>query len=159
MSETRLTRIGTVLVPICVASLISCVSLPNRDPLTVNVAGIATLPGEGLELRLLVSVRVINPNDTPVDYSGAALDFYLNDRRLATGVSGASGSVPRYGESVLAIPVTISAFDVARQLLGFATGRNTDRFNYRVRGKLDGGLLGTRRFEDEGEIRLDIPVE
>lgn len=157
MSAVRPTRIGTILILIFCANLMSCATLPNRDPITVSVAGITSLPGEGLEVRLLVSLRVINPNDSPVDYSGAALDFYLNDRRLATGVSGASGSVPRYGENVLAIPVTISAFDVARQLLGFATTRNTDQFSYRIRGKLDGGLLGTRRFEDEGEIRLNLP--
>jgi hypothetical protein len=147
----------TLLALFCAASLASCASLPNRDPLVISVAGIDTLPGEGLELRLLVSLRVTNPNDTPVDYSGVALDFFLNDRRLATGVSNATGSVPRYGESVLSIPVTITAFDIARQVLGFASGGNTDSFNYRIRGKLDGGILGTRRFEDEGDIRLDLP--
>jgi len=158
MSEARLTRMRTTLILICAASLVSCVSLPNRDPLTIGVAGITSLPGEGLELRFLVSLRVTNPNDSPVDYSGAALDFYLNERRLATGVSNASGSVPRYGENVLAIPVTISAFNVARQLLRFATTQNTDQFSYRIRGKLDGGLLGTRRFEDEGMLRLNLPA-
>jgi len=146
-----------ILALFCVASLASCASLPNRDPLVISVAGIDSLPGEGLELRLLVSLRVTNPNDTPVDYAGVALDFYLNDRRLATGVSNATGSVPRYGESVLSIPVTITAFDIARQVLGFASGGNTDSFNYRIRGKLDGGIFGTRRFEDEGDIRLDLP--
>jgi len=146
-----------VLPLICAVFLASCASLPNRDPITVNVAGIESIPGAGLEIRLLVALRVTNPNDAPVDYSGAALDFFLNDRRLATGVSGARGSVPRYGEAVLEIPVTISAFDVARQILGFASGNNTDRFNYRIRGKLDGGVFGTHRFEDEGEINLNLP--
>lgn len=146
------------LILLCAAGLLSCAGLPNRDPLAINLAGIDSLPSEGLELRLLVSIRVLNPNDSPVDYSGAALDLFLNDRRLASGVSDVVGAVPRYGESMIAIPVTISAFDVARQLLGFATAQNTSQFGYRIRGKLEGGLLGTRRFEDEGEIQLDLPV-
>lgn len=139
--------------------LASCASLPNRDPLTINVAGIEPLPSEGLEVRLEVTVRVQNPNDAPVEYSGAALDLYLNDRRLASGVSDEVGLLPRYGELVVAVPVTISAFDVARQLLGFMTTQNTNEFSYRVRGKLEGGLFGTRRFEDEGVISLDLPVQ
>lgn len=32
-----------------------------------------------------------------------------------------------------------------------------DQFNYRIRGKLEGGLFGTRGFEDEGEIQLNLP--
>jgi hypothetical protein len=144
---------------ICVLNLVSCASLPNRDPLTIDVAGIEPLPSEGLEVRLEVSIRLQNPNDAPVAYSGAALDLYLNDRRLASGVSDITGSLPRYGETVLSIPVTISAFNVARQLIGFITAENSNEFNYRVRGKLEGGLFGTRRFEDEGVIALDLPVQ
>jgi hypothetical protein len=147
-------RFAGILLFAC--ALVSCASLSGRDPLNINVAGIEPLPGEGLELRLQVSIRVLNPNDAPVSYSGAALDLFLNDRRLASGVSDATGSVPRYGESVLTIPVTISAFDVARQLLGFISDGDTTEFRYRIKGKLEGGIFGTRRFEDEGSVDLNL---
>ena len=135
----------------------ACVSLPNRDPLVVDVAGIEPLPSEGLELRLEIRVRIQNPNDAPVDFTGAALSLNLNGRRLANGVSDRVGTVPRYGETVFAIPVTISAFNVARQLVGFMGAANTNEVSYRVRGKLESGLLGTRRFEDEGSFNLTLP--
>jgi hypothetical protein len=64
------------------------------------------------------------------------------------------GTVPRYGETVLTIPVTISAFNMARQVLGFANASGANAVRYRVRGKLEGGLLGTRRFEDTGAFEL-----
>jgi hypothetical protein len=64
------------------------------------------------------------------------------------------GAVPRYGETVLTIPVTISAFNMARQVIGFATGASEHEIRYRVRGKLEGGLFGTRRFSDEGSFTL-----
>jgi LEA14-like dessication related protein len=134
--------------------LTGCASLPTSDPLNVDVAGIDPLPGEGLELRLAVRIRIQNPNDAPVEYSGAALTLDLNDRRLASGVSDSVGTVPRYGETVLTIPVTISAFNMARQVLGFANASGTNAVRYRVRGKLEGGLLGTRRFEDTGAFEL-----
>lgn len=131
-----------------------CATLATSDPLTVDVAGIEPLPGEGLELRLAVRVRIQNPNDTPVEYTGAALTLDLNGRKLATGVSATVGTVPRYGETVFTIPVTISALSMARQVLGFAAASGSDEVPYRVRGKLEGGLLGTRRFEDSGVFTL-----
>ena len=136
------------------AALGACASLPNRDPLNIDIAGIEPLPGEGLELRLAVTVRIQNPNDVAVDYSGASLSLDLNGRNLASGVSAAVGTVPRYGEAVLTVPVTISAFDMARQVLGFANAQNQEEVSYRVRGKLEGGFFGTRRFTDEGTFTL-----
>jgi hypothetical protein len=134
-----------------------CATLANRDPLTIAVAGIEPLPGEGLELRLAIRVRVQNPNDAAIEYTGAALTLELNGRRLASGVSSAVGTVPRYGEAVLTIPVTISAFDMARQVLGFANAPDDRDVRYRVRGKLEGGVLGTRRFSSDGTFELPAP--
>jgi Late embryogenesis abundant protein len=135
----------------------ACANLPSSDPLTIGVANIEPLPGEGIELRLAVTIRVQNPNNTPVEYSGAALELELNGRRLASGVSDATGTVPRYGEAVLTVPVTITAFNMARQVLGIVNGAETNQINYRVRGKLEGGLFGTRRFTDQGTFALDLP--
>jgi LEA14-like dessication related protein len=144
-----------VLLAVVLAGLTACAGLPNRDPLTIDVAGIEPLPGEGLELRLAVSVRIQNPNDRPVEYRGAALRLELNDLRLASGVSDRVGTVPRYGEAVFVIPVTISAFDMARQVLGLVNSSGANEVRYRVRGKLEGGLFGTRRFVDEGTFELN----
>jgi len=133
-----------------------CASLPNTDPLNVDVAGIEPLPGEGMELRLAVSVRIQNPNDVAVEYTGTALSLEVNGRDLASGVSDAAGTVPRYGETVLTIPVTISALNMVRQVLGFANAEEQKEVAYRVRGKLEGGWFGTRRFTDEGTF--DLPA-
>jgi len=50
--------------------------------------------------------------------------------------------------------VTISALSVARQALGLADGSRLDALPYVLRGKLGGGLLGTRRFTDKGTLDL-----
>jgi len=101
-------------------------------------------------------VRIQNPNDSDIEYSGAALNLDLNGRKLASGVSAAMGTVPRYGEAVLEIPVTISALSMARQVLGFVNDNAKDQreVKYTVRGKLEGGVFGTRRFTDDGTFEL-----
>ncbi|MEZ5436777.1 MAG: LEA type 2 family protein [Lysobacteraceae bacterium] len=153
MLQRRLTLLSSLFL---LALLSACSSLPNREPLQIDVAGIESLPGEGMELRLAVKIRVQNPNNVDIEYDGVALTLDLNDRQLGSGVSSDVGVVPRYGESVFTVPVTISAFDMINQLLGAMERRgDPDRsVNYRVRGKLEGGFFGTRRFESSGQFDL-----
>ena len=145
--------IGLILAS---AGLLACAAMPDSDPLVVDVAGIETLQSEGAELRLLVSIRIQNPNDLAVEYDGAAIDLDVNGRRLASGVSDEVGTIPRYGEAVLAMPVTISAFNVARQIIGVLNRPAVDEVSYRLRGKLEAGFLGTRRFTYEGVFEPDL---
>jgi len=146
-------RLIVSLAILCLAAA-GCASLGGRDPLLVDVAGIETLPGEGMELNLAVTLRVQNPNDVPVQYDGIALMLDVNGRTLASGVSDRVGTVPRYGEIVFTVPMTLSAFDVARQVYGMMSAEDPNRVEYRLRGKLEGGLFGTRRFEDQGTFDL-----
>ena len=142
------------LLSVLLLVLSGCAAFSQRDPLNVQVAGIQPLPGEGLELRMNVKLRIQNPNDTALDYDGVALDLELNGRRLAIGVSDARGSVPRFGETVLSVPVTVSAFSAARQALGLAEHIGLDEVPYVLRGKLAGGLFGTQRFVEKGTLEL-----
>jgi len=62
--------------------------------------------------------------------------------------------VPRFGETVLTVPVSVSAFSAIRQALGLADGSRLDNIPYVVRGKLSGGMFGTTRFSDTGSLSL-----
>lgn len=113
------------------------------------------MPGEGMELRLLVKLRVQNPNDTPIDYDGVALDLDVMGRDFANGVSDQAGTVPRFGEAVVAVPVTVSLMRMARQVLGMLDGKPVDRVTYSMSGKLHGAsMFGTQRFTSKGEFEL-----
>lgn len=148
-------RILGLSVFLMLLSLSACALFPHRDPLNINVVGIEPLPSEGLEMRFAVKLRLQNPNETAIDYSGAALDLEVNGRTLATGVSDQSGSIPRFSEGILSIPVSISAFSVIRQTLGLSQTQSLDNMPYVLKGKLAGGLFGTLRFVDRGT--LDLP--
>src|SRR5215831_7241004 len=129
----------TIMVLVCVAILGGCAGMPGKDPVQVTVAGIDSLPGEGLEMRMLVKLRVQNPNDSPIDYDGVYVKLDVLDRTFASGVSDEHGSVPRFGETVVSVPVTVSALRVALQAIGFVLdGRQVEKVNYKLEGKLDG---------------------
>lgn len=134
-------------------ALAGCVGLPGSDPLWVNLAGVEALPSEGLELRMAVKLRIQNPNDAAVAYDGAALTVELRGIDFATGVSDAKGSVPRFGETVLVVPVTVSAYAIARQVLEWPKGERS-KLTFVVRGKLAGSGFGGMRFESKGEFDL-----
>ena len=132
-----------------------CASMPGRDPLNVTVAGIESLPGEGMELRLLVKLRVQNPNDAPVEYDGVALNLDVQGRSFASGVSDETGVVPRFGEAVVAVPVTVSMLRMVRQVAGMLDGQPVDKITYAHDGKLSGiTLFATHRFTATGDFAL-----
>ena len=133
--------------------LVGCASLQTTDPLQVTVAGIEPLQGQGLELRLSVKLRVQNPNDVPVDYDGVALEMLVQGKTFATGVADLAGTVPRFGESVIAVPVTISAFRMARQIMGAMKGDAMSKIDYEMKGKLNSGF-SPKRFVTKGSFEL-----
>jgi LEA14-like dessication related protein len=140
---------------LAVLSLNACTLFQHRDPLNIKVVGIEPLPSQGLEMRFAVKLRLQNPNETTIDYNGVALDLEVNGHTLATGVSDQTGSIPRFSEGILSIPVSISAFSVLRQTLGLGQTQSLDNLPYVLKGKLAGGLFGTMRFVDRGT--LDLP--
>ena len=151
MGSIRLALVAALLV----TGLCSCMTLsPNADPLQVSVAGVEPLEGEGLELRLAVKLRIQNPNNAPVEYNGVALTLDVNGKKFGRGVSGDTGTVPRYGDTVVTIPIAVGAFNIARQVLSLVNGGDTKSVSYKVHGKLEGGLFGTKRFEDKGTFEM-----
>lgn len=136
-----------------------CASLAQREPVRINVVGLEALPGEGMEMRFKVKLRVQNPNETPIDFDGLALELELNGKPFATGVSDRTGSVPRFGEALVEIPVSVSAIAVVRQALGVIEGDTTTEVPYTLRGRLAGGLLGGTRFSDSGMLKLPEPLK
>jgi hypothetical protein len=146
---------GWSLAVLAVLALAGCASMPHRDPLQVTVAGIEPLQGEGMELRLLVKLRVQNPNDAAVEFNGAALTLDVMGRTFASGVSDETGTVPRFGEAIVTVPVTVSVLRIARQVLGMMDGQPVDKATYAMSGKLNGAsLFGTQRFKANGEFAL-----
>ena len=149
----RLSR--SFLAAVVLSLLAACAAMTGYEPLQVSVAGIDPLPGQGLEMRMLVKLRVQNPNDAPVDYDGVFLRLDVQGSTFASGVSDERGTVPRFGEAVIAVPVTVSALNIVRQALGFmAGGQPPQRINYSLEGRLNSPTFGSTRFQSQGELAL-----
>jgi hypothetical protein len=141
------------------AALAGCAGLVGQDAVSVNVVGLEPLPGEGLEVRMAVKLRVQNPNDTALDFDGLSIELDLHGAPFASGVSGERGRIGRFGELVLSVPVSVSALAVLRQVLALAnaaTGASpaAARVDYALRGRLAGPGFGGMRFAASGEIDL-----
>ena len=142
-----------VLLALTAVSLAGCAGLRLREPLRVSVAGLDPLPGEGMEARFVLKLRVQNPNESALDFDGVAVDLELGGKDFASGVSDQRGSVPRFGETLVAVPVTVPATAILRQIVGIATtGKPPSKLDYRLRGRLGG--LGGARFSSQGELAL-----
>lgn len=146
-----------LFVTIALAALAAtgCASLGGKDPLQVTVAGIEPMPekGEGLELRLLVKLRVQNPNTAAVSYDGAYVKLEVQGRTFATGVSDAGGAIPGFSEAVVEVPVTVSMLRMVRNVLGMKDEAAAERIRYSMSGK-----LGYHRFKADGEFSLTPPA-
>ncbi len=157
MPYSAVTASRRVFLASCTAlalSIAGCASMVHHDPVRIDVVGLEPLQGQGMEMRFNVKLRLQNPNEAAIDYNGIAIELDLNDKSFATGVSSQSGRVDRFGEAIILVPVTVSAFAAARQVLRMAEGGKLDNIPYGLRGKLAGGLFGTMRFTHQGTLSL-----
>ena len=146
--------IAVIAVAVVPLALQGCAALQGRDPLHVTVVGIEPVEGQGLELRMLVKLRVQNPNDAPVDYNGVALEMKVRGKTFASGVSDASGAVPRFGEAVIIVPVTVSAFSMFGQAVDLFRSGASGPITYEMKGKLNGPSFNSTHFQTQGEFSL-----
>lgn len=138
-------------------TLAACAGLGLREPLRVSLAGLESIPGEGLEARFLARIRVQNPNDVSIPYSGLSAELDLNGRSFASGVSAATGEIPRFGESVIELPLTVPGTAIVRQVLGLIGGV-PDKATYHVKGFLSTGTFGRASFDSIGEVEMPKPA-
>ena len=148
-----MTRVGAMVL---LAGLLgACAAMPGYEPVQVSVVDVESLPGEDLEMRMMVTLRVQNPNNSPIEYDGVYLQMDVLDKTIATGVSPERGTVGPFGEALIEVPVSASALRMAFSALGvLGGGRPVEKVTYRMRGKLSGPMFGSTPFESQGEFAL-----
>lgn len=151
-------RLSTYLSSLLILVLLSgCASFGGYQEPMVKVVGLDPLPSEGLELRFALKMRLQNPNETAIDFDGVSVSLDIDGRGLASGVSDQRGTVPRFGESVIDVPISISAFTALRQALGMMSETRTDSaLPYSLQGRFGGSQFGGLRFSGAGTI--DLPA-
>jgi LEA14-like dessication related protein len=153
-------NLSKLLISALVLILSGCALLHPQEPLRISVAGLDPLEGQGMEARFAVQLRIQNHSDKPIDYDGIALDLDLRGMSFASGVSDQRGTIPRFGETVITVPVTVPATAIIRHAFDLATGDRT-KAEYQLHGRLGGaGVAIGRSFNSTGEITLPaLPSE
>jgi len=118
------------------------------------MAGVEPLQSEGLELRMLVKLRIQNPNDSPLDFNGVSVKMEVQGKSFATGVSDTVGSVPRFGETIVSVPVSISLLRIVRQTMDVVTDEYRSKIEYEMTGRLAGPAFNSVHFNSRGEFTL-----
>lgn len=137
-----------------VVVLSGCASLGLREPININVAGLDPLSSEGLEMRFAIKLRVQNPNDREIHYDGISVNLDIVDKFFGSGVSPIKGTLPRYGETVITVPVSVPFTAMVRQFWHAAQQAPGEKLSYRLRGHLGGGGFGVVHFDQRGELDL-----
>ena len=107
---------------------------------------------------MLVKLRIQNPNDSPLDINGVAVQMDVQGKRFATGVSDAVVNIPRFGEAIVGVPVSISVFRIASQAIGVMTKEYRGKLAYEMTGKLAGPAFNSVHFESNGELTLPVEI-
>lgn len=142
-----------MLLAVATLTLNACSWLQRTDPPKVTLVGVEPAAGEGLEARMQLKLRVLNPNDAAINYNGIYVELEVMARSFASGASNGSGTVPAFGETVITVPVTVSAFSIARQAMGLLCGKSMDKITYAMHGKLS-STSGALRFSSQGELSV-----
>jgi len=104
--------------------------------------------------RLLVRMRVMNPNSRSLPIKGITYRIEVNDAELAEGVSNTPFEVPAMGEAEFDVQLTAN---LASALAQFLSRRGSqDKLDYRLVGSvaLSSGFLRRIPFDERGSVDL-----
>jgi len=149
--------------------LSGCATLaPSLEAPRISLVNITQQPSTGMETAFQMELRLINPNDVPINLKGIDCRLEINDSTIASGVSNAAAELPELGTIVYPVTAYASASDFIMlmvRLMADSTGSPEDfELNYSLRGHvfLADGMPGLNRmsFESEGDLlKLIRPPE
>lgn len=137
--------------------LASCATGGIDLPPEVSLADMRPVEAGLFEQKVLVTLRIRNPNDGALPIDGYRFAVELNGQPFATGFSDQRVTVARLSEATTQATATVSTLDVLRQVLAAPLRGG---FDYRLTGTAFADT-GTGRksvlFQQEGRLDLDQP--
>lgn len=105
----------------------------------VSLANVEMLKANLWEQSFRLRLRVDNPNDRSLPIRGMHYEIYLNNARLATGVSDQSFNVPAYGSEYFELNVRSNLWRHLRDMIKLVETQKP--VDYRIEGHIRTGLL------------------
>jgi len=136
----------------------ACATLgPKLETPKLSLVGIQLHDATFFEQRLLVRLRVRNPNDRVLPVKGLTVNFELDGVDFAEGVSARAFDIPALGEAEFDMLVTANAATALLEIFGKDRRKSSKELDYRISGKLSTslGLLKSIPFDERGKVSLD----
>ena len=113
-----------------------CASLPEATtPPNLSLVSMEPVEVTPFEQKYRLTVRLQNPNDHALEISGMSYILEVNGQPLLNGVSDASVTVPRFGESLIELSGVSTLFGFVRQIQALQEHK-TQGMQYKLSGKL-----------------------
>jgi LEA14-like dessication related protein len=133
--------------------LAGCASFKFESP-KLSVVSMKMQSADIFSQRLMVRMRVMNPNDRELPVKGISYRIEVNDAQLAQGIADSPFVVPAMGEAEFDVQVTANLATALSQILGH---RGTaDSIEYRLIGEVNlaSGFLRRIPFDERGSFKL-----
>jgi LEA14-like dessication related protein len=146
--RTQRALLGAILL------LSGCASALKWEAPKLSVASMKLQSADIFSQRLVVHMRVVNPNDRELPIKGITYRIEVNDAELAEGLTDTPFVVPAMGEAEFDVQVKAN---LATALSQFMSRRgSSDTLDYRLIGSvaLSSGFLRRIPFDERGSVKL-----
>ncbi len=126
---------------------------PSYETPVVSLSSFGLVPGEGRAPRIAMTLRVVNPNRTPLRMRGLSYTVALEGHRMLTGVTSRLADVPPYAETEIELNSPIDLLSSIRLFNELINTPGRDRLKYTLDARIDvDGVLMPLRLEEDGEL-------
>jgi LEA14-like dessication related protein len=143
-------------VLLALSFLTACAALtPALDPPKVSFVSFRDVTADGGAPTFEIKLKVLNPNEQPLDIAGISYSVFLRDKELITGVANDIPRIEGYGEGGVTVKAGLQLLELLRLLASLGQA-SSDPLTYRLTAKIDfRGLVPTQRIEETGEFQLN----
>lgn len=131
------------------------------EPPVLSLSSFGLMPSEGKAPRVVMALRVVNPNGIPLRMRGMSYTVSLEGHRMLTGVSSRLAEVPPYAETEIELNSPIDLVSSIRLFNEIINTPGRDRLKYSLNARIDvDGMLAPLRLIEDGELvftHLDSP--
>ncbi len=138
----------------CLPLLVSCAALPKLEAPKLSVVSLKMQGGDIFSQRVLLRMRVFNPNTRELPIEGLTYTIEVNDAELGNGGTSSPFTVPAMGEAEFDMQITTNLASALGTLL--SRKNSSETLDYRLRGKvnLSSGFLRHIPFDERGSVKL-----
>ena len=148
----------------CVLVLLSsCAGMHKlKENPKVSIADIRVRDIKAMETVFQIQLRILNPNDEPIDLHGINCEMEVDGRHFASGIADTNQSVPAFGTALVSVNVYASVLDMVSSVVDLihssdATSSKGKPMAYILKGTANIGVYGFKTqvpFTSSGEVSL-----